>query len=95
MDKGYKLTLREAAALILIHPPENWMEALWLTYKSLVVPTDAGHTQITECKRAFFGGARALFELQTGVLTELPDDECEKQMSRLQEELSAFGSNPF
>lgn len=41
-------------------------------YRTGVMPTSAGQTQVTECDLAFHAGAEAMLDLMT---TEMPDDE--------------------
>lgn len=90
-----KLSLKEQAKILLKNPPPNWMEALWKVYVEAVMPKGAPPVQITECRRAFFSGARALFELQTGVFAEQSDDDAEASMQKVSEELDAFSRSPF
>lgn len=95
MDDKPQFTLRQAAQLLKVYPPANWMEALWRVYLEAIVPKHATQSQITECKRAFFAGGRALFELQTGVFAEMTDDDAERAMQKVSDELKAFSQHPF
>lgn len=42
------------------------VRAMWLEYRRAVIPADAPPVQIIECRRAFYGGAWALFCRQSG-----------------------------
>lgn len=38
----------------------NTIQAMWASYEAGVIPADAGATQRTECRRAFYAGAQAM-----------------------------------
>lgn len=38
----------------------NTIQAMWASYEAEVIPFDAGATQRTECRRAFYAGARTV-----------------------------------
>lgn len=90
-----KLTAQQAAEILKDHHPANWMEAMWKVYREAVMPENVSGTQLTETKRAFFAGGRALFELQTGVFALMTDDDAEKAMQKVSDELRAFSQMPF
>jgi len=69
------------------------LEPEWLSYRKEVIPKDAGGVQIEECRRAFYGGAVALFNAVMTMLdpqVEATEADLQK-MQDLQEELAAFG----
>ena len=68
----------------------NHLAVAWSTYAERVLPTRAGETQKIETKRAFYGGAQALFGLCTGPLTDLSDEDAETMLTSIDEELRAF-----
>lgn len=39
------------------------LETEWINYRNAVIPKDAGSVQLMESRRAFFGGAWALYSL--------------------------------
>ena len=39
------------------------LETEWINYRNAVVPRDAGSTQLTESRRAFYAGAWAFYSL--------------------------------
>lgn len=47
------------------------MADAWSSYRELVVSADAPAVQVSECRRAFYAGAQALFgSVMTGLSTE-------------------------
>lgn len=71
----------------------RFIEAGWDSYRKLVIPSDAGLTQVRETRKAFFAGAAVLFEtlmmsLDSG--TEETEKDMQK-MANLQQELDEFG----
>ena len=46
------------------------LETEWMTYRNKVLPKNAGEVQITESRRAFFGGAWAIYALMMNALEE-------------------------
>ena len=41
----------------------NTIQAQWASYEKNVMPDDAGPVQVRETRRAFYGGALAMFSL--------------------------------
>ncbi len=71
----------------------KWIESCWESYRKIVVPKDAGETQVAITRRAFYSGAAMLFK--TIMLGLDPDEEpTETDMQRmadLQAEIDEFG----
>ena len=70
------------------------IEAGFEAYRKMVIPKNAGPTQVQECRNAFFAGAAVLF---TAMLT-IPDDHDGpvtdhevSQMDIINNELQEFG----
>lgn len=68
------------------------MQALWESYRISVIPRDAPEVQITECRRAFYGGAKGLMDAVMLALdpTREPTDADVAYMGGLQHELDQF-----
>lgn len=67
------------------------IESLWQTYK-VVLPKDAGATQIIETRRAFYAGAGGLFEYVCNMMepgTEATDNDL-KKMDEIHAEIHEF-----
>lgn len=66
----------------------------WASYRESVMPADASEMQVQECRRAFYGGARALLAGLTGDAWFSPGPEATKadmeQMLELEQELKDF-----
>lgn len=62
----------------------------WNRYLHSCIPRNAGPTQITESKAAFYAGALTFFGLSGDVIDIEDDDEAAKAYSKLREELNAF-----
>jgi hypothetical protein len=64
----------------------------WDDYRAIVIPKTAGHTQVKECRRAFYAGAESLLLLVMHGLTPGPDStpSDEDFISALHAELHAF-----
>ena len=65
---------------------------LWRDYRTKVIPLDAPAIQATECRRAFYADADALFVILMAVLdpgTEATEHDLET-MNEIVEELRAF-----
>lgn len=65
----------------------------WASFELLVVPTTAGPVQRQEMRRAFYAGASAMIGLMMRGLdasNEVTDADV-ASLTRLQEELAAFG----
>ena len=61
----------------------------WDDYRAIVMPKNAGPTQVKECRRAFYAGAETLFAM-TRLLEPafIPDDAA--YVANLHDELIAF-----
>jgi hypothetical protein len=62
----------------------------WASYLAEVVPAGASDVQREECKRAFYGGAQAMFACMLEAVA--PDDEtaCESRVAALERELHDY-----
>jgi hypothetical protein len=73
----------------------NYIDKLWVEYRDLVLPKNAGHAQLTETKRAFFAGCLSMWAAcMTDLFEDGSEEPTEQDMQRLahiQEELAAFG----
>lgn len=65
------------------------IETAWQNYRLLVLPADASEVQVTECRRAFFGGAAVLFSALMS--NEHSEAEYIAMMTRLARELDQYG----
>ena len=66
----------------------------WASYLKVIVPKNAGATQIEETKQAFFGGAAVLLTTMLNAMsgdTEATESDLQF-MTDLHNELDAFGS---
>lgn len=71
-------------------PPKRRVIAEEFTsYRMHVIPPQAGRAQIDECRRAFYGGAVAVFNAI--VRCDLSDDVIENRMADIDDELVAYG----
>lgn len=68
------------------------IEAGWIGLRLVAVPPDAGPTQLTEMKMAFFAGCAHLFTAMMGVMDEgqEPTDADMNRMALIHAELEAF-----
>ena len=69
------------------------IEEAWVSYRLMVVPRDAGETQIVETRQAFFAGAAVLF---TKLVSQLSEEKEESEddldfMSDVHREVTEFG----
>jgi hypothetical protein len=67
----------------------------WASYRAIVIPTDAGHAQVKECRRAFYAGAEMLLvEIMRG-LSPGPDStqSDEDYLGGLHQELLQFAAD--
>jgi hypothetical protein len=64
----------------------------WDDYRAIVVPKNAGPTQVQECRRAFYAGAESLLVVILQGLSPGPDStpSDEDYIARLHAELHAF-----
>jgi hypothetical protein len=58
----------------------------WNSYRKQVLPADASDVQVTECRRAFYGGAQAFYSTVMGGLG--PGSEAEEADFKLMEDLA-------
>lgn len=69
------------------------IETAWTSYREAVVPKDAPPIQLQESKRAFFGGAWALYALLMNDLDHSTDEDTPQDlglMMKLDAELRGF-----
>jgi len=64
----------------------------WDDYRALIVPKNAGPTQVQECRRAFYAGAESLFALIGQKLSDTQEvrDSDVAHLAALNDELLAF-----
>lgn len=70
------------------------INAVWEGYRKMVMPPNAGTTQVVETQKAFFAGALALYEYIMSHGLDAGDDITEGDLDRMAEidrELRAFG----
>lgn len=69
-------------------PISNAVAAKFTMYRTTVIPTNAGETQVRECDLAFHAGAEAMFDIMN---EQAPDNEEDamKFMASLKNELVA------
>ena len=67
---------------------------LWMSYRIGVLPKEAPEIQITECRRAFYAGAQALFGFIGENITQTPKSGPSQvdinTVNQVHEELQAF-----
>ncbi len=61
----------------------------WKSYRAVIVPPYAGEIQVSECQRAFYGGAAHLYGLLMRN-TEKSEADAMADLSRIRDELDAF-----
>lgn len=62
----------------------------WRTYDTFVVPRDAPEVQREECRRAFYAGAFAMFELMIAAAEHDDEAVCETRIAALETEAHAI-----
>ena len=69
------------------------LETEWDKYRRQVLPPDAPPIQIQECRRAFFGGAWAIYSLMMNKMTSGDEVKPEdlQMMASLDREMRNFG----
>jgi hypothetical protein len=68
------------------------IETLWLSYREQVISPDSPPIQFTECRRAFYAGAKALMVAMSAVLEpgqDVTDDDVQT-MESIDQELYRF-----
>lgn len=67
------------------------IQQAWDSYLQAVVPVGAPAVQLTECKRAFFAGAAAAFDVFTAIGDDaVSEDEGVTRLEELSQEMQAF-----
>lgn len=69
---------------------DDTVEGMWRTYARNVLPPDAPTVQHTECRRAFYAGAWALFWAVKEKADNLPEGEAEAWLTARQGEMADF-----
>lgn len=66
---------------------------LWASYRAMVIPANAPDVQISECRRAFYAGAKGLLDAVMLALdpSRDPTEADIEYMGKLQKELHTFG----
>ncbi len=67
----------------------NDIEAAWLDYRMKVLPLDAPHVQVVECRRAFYQGATSVVKMALHSTTQTAQ-QASKQMHGLRQECERF-----
>jgi hypothetical protein len=62
----------------------------WQSYDRHIVPAHAPLVQHEECRRAFYAGAWACYQLVLAIAGEPDADECERQLEALGVEIGAI-----
>jgi hypothetical protein len=62
----------------------------WESFERDVVPADAPSVQRQEMRRAFYAGARGLLRIQLDEFAAMSEDEAERGMQAIDEELQQF-----
>jgi hypothetical protein len=70
------------------------LETEWIGFRNAAIPKDAGSTQLTEMRRAFFAGAWAIYSLMMNSLEpdKEPTDGDLRMMAALDAEMREFAS---
>lgn len=75
-------------------PDRQAIHKEWVSFLDMVKSSNGAeevpHAQIVECRRAFYGGAMAMYAFTVAKVTELSDDDAEAQMEALRDELMKF-----
>lgn len=73
----------------------NRIDKHWLSYRQDVIPNDAPDTQVRECRRSFYAGARGLlFEILTMLDPgKEPTDADIAKMRDINNELQEFAAS--
>lgn len=69
------------------------LEPIWVTYRHAVIPKEASQELITECKRAFYAGAKGLFDFIGSNINNTPGGPTPESFNKiveLDEELRQF-----
>ena len=74
-------------------PSKTPIETAWGYYCRGVLPAAASSVQITECRRAFWAGAGAVFfeVMRAGMDPNISDEQGEELLAAIQTELAEFG----
>ncbi len=67
----------------------NDLEQKWHEYRLKVLPLDAPHVQVIECRRAFYLGAKSVIEMALHS-TSQSAQQASKQMHGLRQECERF-----
>lgn len=62
----------------------------WQSFERVVVPAGASAIQREECRRAFYAGAVCLRKLIDDAVEPLSEDENQRRLQALDDELNAF-----
>lgn len=68
------------------------LETEWMTFRNAVIPRDAGSAQLQDMRRAFYGGAWALYSLMMNSLDPGTEDTPKdvELMAKLDAEMREF-----
>lgn len=77
--------------------PEMTIKEIWTSFKDVVIPKDAGKTQLTEMKRAFYAGAGMVSNFIHLIIDydKWDDDQKTKKLIENTLEFQKFRSHPF
>ncbi len=67
----------------------NDIEVAWMEYRMRVLPADAPHVQVVECRRSFYAGATSVVKMALH-FTGQTAGEAAKQMQGLRAECERF-----
>ncbi len=67
----------------------------WTSYLAEVVPKGATPVQVEECRRAFYGGAAAMFRIVAIEIPSLPDEDGVRLLDGVFHELKAAAKPPI
>lgn len=62
----------------------------WKDFASICICRDAGKVQRVECKRMFFAGFAAAFDMMVNDVTQLSDADADKALTSLRKQLLGF-----
>ncbi len=72
------------------------VQALWNSYRTEVIPAEAGQIQVQECRRAFYAGVESALNRLAGEMSDgntLDDPNDERAIREVQAELRDFSAD--
>ncbi len=64
----------------------------WKSYRAVIVPPTAGEVQVSECRRAFYGGAAHLLGLMMAD-AKRPENVAVEHLTKWRDELARYAAS--